>query len=142
MPRQAAKADARFAARLAAKELGNGVELLRQTVAGAAANPGIAKAYASPEDCGLSFGGTDAYTTGHLDLVRADGRVACSSLEQATARDYAQAPWREQALTQAPPARAGRRSPHRRAGGAGHGAGAEGSGTCWRRSTSTASARA
>jgi PAS domain-containing protein len=97
---QAAKADARFAARLAAKELGNGVAMLRQTVAGAAANPGVAKAYESPEDCGLSFGGTDAYTTGHLDLVRADGRVACSSMKQATARDYARAPWREQALSQ------------------------------------------
>ena len=72
--REAAQADARFAARLAAREIGDGIEVLQQTVAGAAANPGIAKAFARPEDCGLSFGGTDAYTTGHLDLVR-DGRL-------------------------------------------------------------------
>ena len=80
--RAAAQADARFAARLAAEEIGGGITVLQQTVAGAAANPGIATAFASPEDCGLSFGGTDAYTTGHLDLVRTDGSVACSSMKE------------------------------------------------------------
>ena len=50
--RDAAQADARFAARLAAREIGQGITVLQQTVQGAAANPGIAKAFASPEDCG------------------------------------------------------------------------------------------
>ena len=80
--RTAAEADARFAARLAAEEIGGGLTVLQQTVAGAAANPGIAKAFESPEDCGLSFGGTDAYTTGHIDLVRSDGSLACSSMKE------------------------------------------------------------
>jgi signal transduction histidine kinase len=67
-------------------------------VAGAAVNPGIAKAFASPDDCGLSFGGTDAYSTGHLDLVRQDGSVACSSMRETTPRDYADAAWLAKAL--------------------------------------------
>src|SRR3954468_7393875 len=73
--REAAQADARFAARLAASEIGDGITVLRQTVVNAATNPGVAKAFANPRDCGLTFGGTDAYTTGHLDLVRANGSV-------------------------------------------------------------------
>ena len=90
--RAAAQADARFAARLAAREIGEGIEVLQTTVAGAAVNPGIATAFAEPEDCGLSFGGTDAYSTGHLDLVRQDGSVACSSMQRATDRGYAAPP--------------------------------------------------
>src|SRR4051794_25963415 len=98
--RAAAQADARFAARLAAKELGSGVELLQTTVANAAANPGIEKAYATPDDCGLSFGGTDAYTTGHLDLVRNDGSIVCSSQPKGLDRGYQSESWRQRALTQ------------------------------------------
>ena len=66
----------------------------------AAAKPGIAKAFARPEDCGLTFGGTDAYTTGHLDLVREDGSVACSSMEEAADRGYARAGWLAGALSE------------------------------------------
>ncbi len=90
--RTAAEADARFAARLAAEEIGGGLTVLQQTVAGAAANPGVAKAFESPEDCGLSFGGTDAYSTGHIDLVRSDGTLACSSLKEPK-RGYEGASW-------------------------------------------------
>jgi signal transduction histidine kinase len=77
--RDAARADARFGASLAAAELGKGVEQLKATVAGAAANPGIGQAYAHPRECALAFGGTDSYTTGHVDLIRPDGSVVCSS---------------------------------------------------------------
>jgi len=80
--RAAAEADARFAARLAAEEIGGGLELLQQTVAGAAANPGIATAFERPQDCALSFGGTDAYTSGHIDLLRDDGSLVCSSMKE------------------------------------------------------------
>ncbi len=90
--RDAATADARFGARLAASETGKGVELLEATVAGAAVNPGINQAYARPKDCALAFGGTDAYTTGHIDLIRTDGSVVCSSAK-AKGGGYAGAPW-------------------------------------------------
>jgi signal transduction histidine kinase len=93
--RDAAQADARFAARLAASEIGDGIQVLRQTVGNAAANPGVDKAFESPGDCGLTFGGTDAYTTGHLDLVRTDGSVACSSMKGTGS--YARADWLDEA---------------------------------------------
>jgi signal transduction histidine kinase/CheY-like chemotaxis protein len=89
--RDAARADARFGARLAARETGAGVKLLQDTVAGAAANPGVPQAYAHPEECALAFGGTDAYTTGHVDLVRTDGSIACSSSKRRGG--YQHAPW-------------------------------------------------
>jgi signal transduction histidine kinase/CheY-like chemotaxis protein len=95
--RDAARADARFGARLAAREIGTGVKLLRDTVAGAAANPGVFQAYAHPKECALAFGGTDAYTTGHVDLVRKDGSIACSS--SARHGDYAHAPWLSRVLS-------------------------------------------
>jgi signal transduction histidine kinase len=91
--RQAAQADARFGARLAAGETGRGVKLLQDTVAGAAANPGVAQAYARPQDCALTFGGTDAYTTGHIDLIGMDGKVVCSSAKPAVGTSHASAPW-------------------------------------------------
>jgi signal transduction histidine kinase/ActR/RegA family two-component response regulator len=94
--RDAATADARFGARLAASETGKGVAQLNATVAGAAANPGIAHAYAKPKDCALAFGGTDAYTTGHIDLIRTDGSVVCSSAK--AKGSYASAPWLAQVL--------------------------------------------
>ncbi|WP_053226869.1 ATP-binding protein [Solirubrobacter soli] len=89
--REAAQADARFGARLAAREIGDGIKVLQQTVGNAAANPGVGKAFENPGDCGLTFGGTDAYTTGHLDLVREDGSVACSSMKGAGG--YQDADW-------------------------------------------------
>ena len=96
--RGAAQADARFAARLAANEIGDGIGVVRQTVAAAAANPGVVTAYAKPDECGLTFGGTDAYTTGRLDLVKQDGSVVCSSLKRVLDRGYDGAPWFARAL--------------------------------------------
>ena len=47
--REAAQADARFAARLAAREIGEGIEVLQSTVAGAAQQPRASrKAFAQP----------------------------------------------------------------------------------------------
>jgi signal transduction histidine kinase len=94
--RAAAQADASFAAKLAAKEIGNGIVLLQQTVGGVAGNPGIATAFEHPEDCALTFGSTDAQTTGHVDLLRSDGSRVCSSLENAPKR-YDSAAWLERA---------------------------------------------
>jgi signal transduction histidine kinase len=96
--RDAAQQDARFGAQLAAKETGDGIKLLQATVAGAASNPGIAQVYARPKDCTLTFGGTDAYTSGHVDLIRTDGSIVCSSAKGRPARGYARAPWLARAL--------------------------------------------
>ena len=74
--------------------------------------PGSRRRSRSPEDCGLSFGGTDAYTTGHLDLVR-DGRLGGLLVAEArppSATTRARRGWRD-ALRE--PAAAARRSPIR-----------------------------
>ncbi len=74
-----AEHDARFAARTAAGQLGNGIAVLRATVAQLAANPRVSDAFTRPEECTLAFAGPDGVETGHIDIVRSDGAVACSS---------------------------------------------------------------
>src|SRR5438270_4091882 len=76
--RRGAKADAHHAAAVASKQLGDDLALVRATAAGLAANPQIAGVLAHPAGCTLSFSAGGA--GGHLDLLRDDGTVACSSL--------------------------------------------------------------
>ena len=57
------------------------VALLKATAAGLAANPQIAKVFDNPEGCTLSFEGLGGPDKGHLDIIRADGTVACTSKE-------------------------------------------------------------
>jgi PAS domain S-box-containing protein len=71
--------DAAFGAKLAAADVDGDVASVRQAVAELAANPGIGQAFAAPAGCSLEMqleGGPDA---GHVDLVRPDGTVVCSS---------------------------------------------------------------
>lgn len=91
--RQAATASARLGARTAAHEITVDLSAVRAQVAALAANPQIRQAFAAPAGCTLQFGGADFFTTGHLDIVRNDGTVACSSLASRTAPGYAGAPW-------------------------------------------------
>src|SRR5579859_1015734 len=90
--------DAAFGARLSATEIDADVGSIRQAVAGLAANPEIAQAFATPAGCSLELqlaGGPDA---GHLDLIRTDGTVVCSSKPAASGSGgrlgtYAGTPW-------------------------------------------------
>jgi PAS domain S-box-containing protein len=95
--RNAAEADARATALTAAAQLGQGVAQLRTTAAGLAATPQqIAPVVANPSTCSLAMSLGGGLTTGHLDLVRPDGSVACSSLGPAITRHagvYAGASW-------------------------------------------------
>jgi len=77
--RRQAGSDARFAAKAAAKQLGEDIGLLRATVNQLAANPGIAGVLAKPEDCTLTFGGPGETGKGHLDLLAMNGVATCSS---------------------------------------------------------------
>jgi PAS domain S-box-containing protein len=76
--RHNAERHARFAATIAAKQLGDALVLARQSVVQLAANPQIGQVILHPSGCTLSFdlGGLG---TGHLDLLRSDGVVVCSS---------------------------------------------------------------
>ncbi len=78
----------------AATQLSHDVTLLESTVAGLAQNPQLAQAFAAPQACTLTFAAEGGFTAGHLDVVRPDGSVACSSTKAASSRPvYAGRPW-------------------------------------------------
>ncbi|GAA2378809.1 ATP-binding protein [Dactylosporangium salmoneum] len=74
----AARADASTAAGLAARQIGESLATVRDSVESVASSPGVAQVFADPGDCRLAFslGGAD---DGHLDVLRPDGTVVCSS---------------------------------------------------------------
>jgi PAS domain S-box-containing protein len=114
--RVSAAANARFSAELAASEITSALSSLEASVARTAANPGIAQAFDQPT-CSLVFGTVGLFQSTHLDLLRPDGSVNCSSAPNlAPGTGYPGASWLASALrtpTFAAPIvdpRAGRRS--------------------------------
>jgi PAS domain S-box-containing protein len=109
----AAGEDAAFGARLAAKQLGDDIAVVQASVGQLAASPAIAQAFtdAGTDDgaddgangCRLSFSLGGGTGDGHLDVVRPDGVVTCSSrpLDEMEDAGYAEADWLAGAL-QAP----------------------------------------
>ena len=92
--RQAAQGDANFAARVAASEIANDLSLMSETTAKLAANPQVPSILASPiGPCSLTFGGGNLFSAGHLDIVKPDGSVKCSSQAFPTGTVYGAAPW-------------------------------------------------
>ena len=92
--RQAAQGDADFAARVAASELAHELVLMRQSTASLAANPVAKVVLASASSgCSLTFTGGIAFSTGHLDIVKPDGTVKCSSVPRASGAAYSAASW-------------------------------------------------
>jgi two-component system cell cycle sensor histidine kinase/response regulator CckA len=92
--RHTAEANARFAAATAAKELGSGIATLKATVDGIARTPNIEHGAAQPT-CQLEFSLGDL-SRGHVDVIRPDGSVACSSRPRpahGTLAGYAGARW-------------------------------------------------
>ena len=79
--RAEAERAATFTARTTAEQVGEAVAVLRATVEGLAATPNLADAFRRPEDCSLTFGGVGGVEIGHVDVLRDDGSVACSSRE-------------------------------------------------------------
>ncbi|MFL5946636.1 MAG: ATP-binding protein [Gaiellaceae bacterium] len=96
--RNTAHENADFAAKAAAKNLAGGVTALRQTVASVAATPNIEQAAEDPS-CTLSFS-LAGLSRGHIDVIRPDGTVACSSRQRtgkAPLAGYAGAAWLKRA---------------------------------------------
>jgi len=92
--RQAAQGDASFASRVAAIELAHELVLLRQSTASLAANPQAKVVLASAgASCTLTFTGGIAFSTGHLDIVKPDGTVKCSSRPLPVGTLYGDAAW-------------------------------------------------
>jgi PAS domain S-box-containing protein len=97
--RQQALASAGAAARTAAREIAADLGAVRVQVAAVAAQPAIGGAFGpgAATGCTLQFGGSGQFSTGHLDIVRADGTVTCSSL-RAEQPGYQGAGWLAAAL--------------------------------------------
>ena len=91
--KQAAVADANFAASRAAKQIALGFETFRAISAPAASSPSIGQIFTTPTACNLSYAPIAAFDTGHIDIVRLDGSVVCTSLKPAPAATYAGASW-------------------------------------------------
>ena len=101
--RSAAKRDVLFSATTAANQLGAHIGSLKATPAALAANPQIDQILASPKGCTLTFQGIGGPDASHLDLIRRDGTVACSSrplTPAATGRGYRDSPWLRRALVE------------------------------------------
>ncbi len=81
--RQAAGADANFAAQRAARQLTAGFDTIKSVSSPLAADPGTAQVYADPTECNIGYTPIGAFDTGHIDLVRLDGSVVCSSNKSA-----------------------------------------------------------
>jgi PAS domain S-box-containing protein len=91
--KQAAVTDANFAAQRAAKEINLGFDTFQALTAPLARNPAIQGFLADPSGCNLSYGPVAAFSTGHIDLVRLDGTVVCSSLKSGQPVTYAGQSW-------------------------------------------------
>jgi PAS domain S-box-containing protein len=93
--RHTAEHNAAFAATTAAKDLASGVATLKATVSNLAATPSIDQA-AEQSSCTLTFGLSGGLGSGHIDIIRPDGSVACSSRPRqgkAPLEGYAGAEW-------------------------------------------------
>jgi PAS domain S-box-containing protein len=98
--RQSALAGAGYAAQVAADQIGTTLTTARAEVAAVATQPSIRQAFgpAGATGCALQFGGAAEFSTGHIDIVRADGAVVCSSLPPRRSPGYAGAKWLAAAL--------------------------------------------
>jgi PAS domain S-box-containing protein len=79
--RQAASVDATFAAQKAATQLKSGFDYIQSASLAVTANPDLPKLFADPSKCLLGYAPIGVFDTGHIDLVRLDGSVLCTSLK-------------------------------------------------------------
>jgi two-component system cell cycle sensor histidine kinase/response regulator CckA len=96
--RRTAVDEASFAARTAARQLGEHLVSMRDGVRQLAANPQIAKVLDNPRGCSLSYEGITGRDRGHLDILRSDGSVACSSRRTDESPVYGGSAWLRRAL--------------------------------------------
>ncbi len=91
--RQSAIGDANYAAGVAATEIDNDISALQQSTAALAANPQVAAVIAGPiGPCHLTIA-TGPFSGGHIDVIKSDGTVKCSSQPIVSGPVYAAADW-------------------------------------------------
>jgi PAS domain S-box-containing protein len=77
--RQSASADASFASQRAAQQLQAGFDQIAAVSVPLASDPSMAIVFADASKCHFGYAPIGAFATGHIDLVRLDGSVVCSS---------------------------------------------------------------
>jgi len=77
--RQSASADTSYAAQRAANQLKSGFDAISALSLPVVANPGVAQLFTDPSKCGIGYAPIAPFGTGHIDIVRLDGSVVCSS---------------------------------------------------------------
>jgi PAS domain S-box-containing protein len=82
--RQSAVADTTFASQKAAAQLDSGFEQIRALSIPVAKDPNTVQAFADPTKCRIGYAPIAPFATGHIDLIRLDGSVACSSRSTAS----------------------------------------------------------
>jgi PAS domain S-box-containing protein len=80
--RRASQRDAKFAAEASVKPIAEGITTLQTALRPFATDPSIDVVLKDPSQCTLSFVKVGAYPTGHIDILRPDGSVVCSSRAQ------------------------------------------------------------
>lgn len=77
--RQSARADATFAGQKAATQIETGLAQIQALSTPVSHAASTAQAFANPANCRIGYAPISPFTTGHIDLVRLDGSVLCSS---------------------------------------------------------------
>jgi PAS domain S-box-containing protein len=90
--RRSADADAGFAAVKAARQIQSTSVSIDQISNPIAQNPATAKTF-QLGTCNVGYGPIGIFGTGHVDVLRSDGSVVCSSLTDGTKASYAGASW-------------------------------------------------
>ena len=80
--------EAQFAADLAASDVGAALTQLQGAVSSAATNPATAALFDPGPPCNVAFGPTGVLQKTHLEFIRPNGAIACSSAGPTSA-----APW-------------------------------------------------
>ena len=93
--RQSAGADASFASQRAAQQLKAGFDQIAAVSGPLASDPSMPIVFADPSKCHFGYAPIGAFATGHIDLVRLDGSVVCSSRKSpdTTSRIYEGQAW-------------------------------------------------
>jgi PAS domain S-box-containing protein len=92
--RKQALAEADFAARSASNVIGGGVGILQGALRELASDPQLPSLLAHPAQCELSFSQVGAFPSGHIDILRPVGTVACTSRRSSRGPgSYAGQPW-------------------------------------------------
>jgi PAS domain S-box-containing protein len=85
--------DATFAAERAAKQIKFGFDTYESITAPLAKSSVWAQVFADPTQCGIGYAPIASFDTGHVDIVRLDGSVVCTSLGKGSTTTYAGQTW-------------------------------------------------